>query len=170
MKIIQKFSSKKSDKNKKTDDNLDSSVHVGLWSVDPIDGGILERIYPPVTSSSDETLEKVSQKIKNIINITVRDMSFKSEWSLSPLTIDNKHFYLYGFFLDKWRVISIHLPIDFSLWLIDTKSELLIFESNISNKVNFFPVDKWEEQLLIPMYLGFIDKKEQSKTNETNQD
>ncbi len=169
MKSILKFSSKKPVKNnKKINDDLDLSVHIGLWSVDPIDGGILDKLYPEVASSSDEALEKVSQKIKNIINITVRDMSFKSEWSLSPLTIDNYHYYLYGFFLDRWRVITIHLPIEFSLWLIDTKSNLLIFESRISNKVSFFPVDKWVEQLLIPMYEDFISEKKEFQTTTAN--
>lgn len=166
MKIILNFSSKKVSKNgKKTDEELDSSVHVGLWSVDPIDGGILDQLYPAVASSSEEALEQVSQKIKKIINVTVRDMSFKSEWSLSPLTIENYHYYLYGFFQDKWRVISIHLPLDFSLWLIDMKSNLLIFESNISNKVTFLSVDKWEEQLMIPMYQDFISVKKEFEAN-----
>ena len=161
MKIILKFSSKKTSRNsKKGTDNVDASVHIGLWSVDPIDGGVLENLYPSAKMSSDETLEKISLKIKNLINITVRDMEFKSEWSLSPLTIENYHYYLYGFFLDRWRVISIHLPIDFSLKLIETKSNLLIFESNISNKVGFFSKDQWEENILIPMYEEFITEKE----------
>ena len=150
-------------------ENADTSVHIGLWSVDPIDGGVLENMYPTVKTSSDETLEKISLKIKNLINITVRDMNFKAEWSLSPLTIENYHYYLYGFFLDRWRVISIHLPIEFSLKLIETKSDLLIFESNISSKVGFFSKDQWEDQILIPMYEDFITEKERfSEKNEEN--
>ena len=166
MKVILKFSSKKPSKKNK----IDTSVHVGLWTVDPLDGGILEQLYPAIKLSNDEAVEKISFKIKNLINITVRDMNFKSEWSFSPLTIDDYHFYLYGFFLDKWRVISIHLPVKFSLWLIETKSDLLIFESQLSNKVNFFPMTQWEEKILIPMYEEFVNEKElyDSQTTREN--
>lgn len=93
-------------------------------------------------------------------------MTFKSEWSLSPLTIDNYHYYLYGFFLDKWQVISIHLPINFSLWLIDTKSELLIFESYLSQKISFVPKTKWETEIMMPLYEEFLDQKDRFKANQ----
>lgn len=165
MKFILRFSSKKASK-KSNNGKLDPSVHLGVWSVDPLDGGILDLLYPDVKLSNGEAIEKISSKIKNLINITVRDMNFTSEWSLSPLTIDNYHHYLYGFFLDRWRVISIHLPIDFSLWLIDTKSDLLIFESYLSNKVTFFPKDQWEANILQPLYDDFITKKEQFEKKE----
>ena len=154
MKIILKFSSKKNSKNKS-----DASVIVAVWQVDPIEGGILEQMYPPVKNTKDEALNQISQRIKKVINITVRDMTFKSEWSLSPITIDDHHFYLYGFFLNTWKVISIHLPIKFSHWLIETKSELLIFESQISNKATFFPQERWVEEILIPIYEEFIEQK-----------
>lgn len=147
-------------KREKKDLKIDPALHIGLWSVDPLDGGILEIIYPSTKVKAYDALDKISLKIKNLINITVRDMTFKTEWSLSPLTIENYHYYLYGFFLDKWRVVSIHLPIDFSLWLIDNKSDLLLFESQLS-KVTFLPTQKWEEEIIAPMYDEFLDQKEQ---------
>ncbi len=169
MKFILKFSSKKlSKKLSNGKKKLDPSVHLGLWSVDPIDGGLLDKLYPAIKISSNDALEKISVKIKNLIHITVRDMKFKSEWSLSPLTIDNYHHYLYGFFLDRWRVISIHLPINFSLWLIDEKSDLLIFESLLSNKVIFFPLNQWEDQIIVPLYQDFIEKKEEFESLKGN--
>ena len=163
--LILRFSSKKASK-KYNNGKIDPSIHLGVWTVDPLDGGILDHLYPDIKLSNDEALEQISSKIKNLINITVRDMNFKSEWSLSPLTIDNYHHYLYGFFLDRWRVISIHLPIEYSLWLIDIKSDLLIFESYISTKVTFFPLNQWEEHILIPLYEEFIKEKEQFAKKE----
>ncbi len=72
------------------------------------------------------------------------------------------------FFLDRWRVISIHLPINFSLWLIDEKSDLLIFESLLSNKVIFFPLNQWEDQIIVPLYQDFIEKKEEFESLKGN--
>lgn len=95
-------------------------------------------------------------------------MTFKSEWSLSPLTIDTHHFYLYGFFLDKWRVFSINLPINFSLWLIETKSNSLFYETYFSQRVHNFPISQWEEQILAPLYDEFLDQKEQFEIQITN--
>ena len=135
-------------------------MHVGLWSVDPLDGGILDILYPSTKSATYSALDTISQKIKNLILITIRDMTFKTEWSLSPLTIDNYHYYLYGFFFDKWRVISIHLPIEFSLWLIDTKSELLIFESYLNQRLGFVSPNRWETDIMMPLYDIFLDQKE----------
>jgi hypothetical protein len=158
---VLRFSSRKPNKNK-----IDPSIHVGLWSVDPIDGGILDQIYPSTKIIPSEALDRISDKIKKLIHITVRDMTFKSEWSLSPITINSHHIYLYGFFASKWRVISIHLPIDFSLWLIHTKSNLLIFESAIANKVSFFPVSEWELQVLLPIHESFVEKKDDFVQNQ----
>ena len=128
-------------------------------------------MYPQIKSLKEEAVDKISMKIKNLINITVRDMTFKSEWSLSPLTIDLHHFYLYGFFLDRWRVISISLPISFSLWLIETKSNSLFYESNISNKIHYLPISQWEQQVLAPIYEDFLSEKEmfESSLNSENQ-
>ena len=160
MVTILKFSSKNTNKKPAKGKILDSSITIGLWSVDPIDGGILEQVYPQVKSLKEEAVDKISLKIKNLINITVRDMTFKSEWSLSPLTVDSHHYYLYGFFLDKWRVISIHLPVELSLWLIETKSNSLFYESNISTKIYYFPISEWEKQILVPIYEDFLNQKE----------
>ena len=157
---ILKFSSKKTTRKPAKGKILDSSITIALWSVDPIDGGILEQVYPQVKSLKEEAVDKISLKIKNLINVTVRDMTFKSEWSLSPLTIDTQHFYLYGFFLDKWRVISIHLPVELSLWLIETKSNSLFYESNISTKIYHFPISEWKQQILIPIFEDFLNQKE----------
>ena len=155
MNFILKFSRK----SKTVTNDIIAKIVVGLWRVDPLDGGILTHAYPNTSTENSEITKTLALKIKDFILIQTRDSNFKSEWSIGPLTIVNQHFYLYGFFArSKWLVITIQLPIDFSFFLIDEKSELIIFESSISSNINFVSEDRWGEVILKPLWEAYLVK------------
>ena len=132
-------------------------IIIGLWNFDVIEGGILSYTYPNSKLTSEKGI--LSEKIKNLILITRDSNQFRNDWSLSPIKIESDHFYLYGFFTTKWHIISIQLPWDFSNWLIDSKSELILFESMIQNiNFDYLPENQWTEVLLKPLYQEYADK------------
>ena len=124
-----------------------SDISIGLWDYDVIDGGILTELYP--NSKTIPEKEILSEKIKQLIIVTRNTKQFRNDWSVSPIKIDDNHFYLYGLFTTKWIIISIQLPIEFSSWLINSKSKLILFESLIQN-TNF-------EYLPEPLYEKYAE-------------
>lgn len=146
--LMLKFSKKSSNKNSGT---YFEEINIGLWNFDVIEGGILADSYPE--ANKIVKADVISEKIKDIILIQSKSNSYKNDWSLSPIKIEDSHFYLYGFFTTKWSVVSIQLPIKFSNWLIYNKSALILFESIIQDyNFDYLPEDQWITILLKPLY------------------
>lgn len=153
-------------------DSKNGSVNIGIWQYNVIDGGVLTTSYPNKDKGVNE-IEILSEKIKNLCLASADQQNYRNEWSLSPIKIDSNHFYLYGFFTMRWHIISIQLPLNFSNWLIEQKSELIVFESLIQTyNFDYLPPDQWSDTLVKPLFekynSTYRDYLEESSKQEEN--